>query len=54
MEGILFPDLQIDPYGVEDFDVRIYGDVALLSGRTRMTGTHRGEAFTSNHRYIDV
>jgi hypothetical protein len=26
-------DLQIDPYVVEDFDVRVYGDVALL-GRT--------------------
>jgi ketosteroid isomerase-like protein len=39
---------------VEDFDVRVYGDVALLSGRTRMTGNYRGEPFASHYRYIDI
>lgn len=39
---------------VEDFDVRLYGDVALLSGRTRMTGSYDGKAFASHYRYIDV
>ena len=42
VDGLLSPDLQIDPYVVEDFDVRVYGDVALLSGRTRMSGRHQG------------
>ena len=54
VDGLLSPDLRIDPYTVEDFDVRLYGDVALLSGRTRMTGQVRGKSFTSHYRYIDV
>jgi ketosteroid isomerase-like protein len=52
--GILDPQLTIDPYTVEDFEVRLYGDTALLSGRTRMTGKYGGQPFTSNYRYIDV
>ncbi len=54
LADLLDPDLQIDPYTVEDFDCRLYGDVALLSGRTRMTGRIKGEAFRSHYRYIDV
>lgn len=48
------PKLVIDPYKVEDFDVRIYGDVALLTGRTRMTGSYGGKQFKSHYRYTDV
>lgn len=54
VEGILSPSLVIDPYTVEDFEVRLYGDVALLSGRTKMTGRYDGKPFTSHYRYIDV
>ena len=54
VDELVSPDLQIDPYEVEDFDVRVYGDVALLSGRTRMTGKYQGKPFTSHYRYIDV
>jgi len=54
VDDLLSPDLQIDPYTVEDFDVRVYGDVALLSGRTRMTGRYKGKEFTSHYRYIDI
>jgi ketosteroid isomerase-like protein len=54
VEGILDPKLTIDPYTVEEFDIRLYGDVALLSGRTRMTGKHDGKPFVSNYRYIDI
>lgn len=46
--------LTIDPYTVEDFDIRLYGSTALLSGRTHMTGKYDGQAFTSDYRYIDV
>lgn len=46
--------LQIDPYTVEDFDIRLYGDTALLSGRTRMTGRYNGKPFSSHYRYVDV
>jgi ketosteroid isomerase-like protein len=54
VRDIMDPKLLIDPYTVEDFEVRLYGDVALLSGRTLMTGKHDGKPFTSNYRYIDV
>jgi ketosteroid isomerase-like protein len=51
---IVDPKLTIDPYTVEEFEVRVYGDTALLSGRTHMTGKQDGQPFTSNYRYIDV
>jgi ketosteroid isomerase-like protein len=54
VDGLMSPDLVIDPYTVEDFDVRVYGDTALLSGRTRMTGRYQGQPFSSHYRYIDV
>jgi ketosteroid isomerase-like protein len=54
VDGLLSPDLEIDPYAVEEFDVRLYGDTALLSGRTRMTGRYQGKPFASHYRYIDV
>jgi len=54
VDDLVAPDLQIDPYSVEDFEVRLYGDVALLSGRTRMTGRYQGKPFSTHYRYIDV
>jgi ketosteroid isomerase-like protein len=51
---ILDPKLTIDPYTVEEFEIRLYGEVALISGRTRMTGKQDGKPFESNYRYIDV
>ena len=54
IEDLMSKDLTIDPYTVEDFDVRLYGDVALLSGRTRMTGNYQGKLFSSHYRYIDI
>ncbi|HLO95891.1 MAG TPA: nuclear transport factor 2 family protein, partial [Burkholderiaceae bacterium] len=54
LEGLMDPKLQIDPYAVEDFDIRLYGDVALLSGRTRMTGRYDGRPFKTHYRYIDI
>lgn len=57
VEGLLAPELTIDPYTVQEFDVRIYGaagDVALLSGRTDMTGSYQGKPFASSYRYIDT
>jgi ketosteroid isomerase-like protein len=54
VDGLMDPKLTIDPYTVEDFDVRLFGDVALLSGRTKMTGRFDGKPFTSHYRYIDI
>lgn len=54
LEAITSPKLVIHPYSVEDMDVRFYGDVALVSGRTRMTGSWDGKPFGSHYRYVDV
>ncbi len=54
VRDLMSTELQIDPYTVEDFEIRLYGDTALLSGRTRMTGRYAGTPFTSHYRYIDV
>ncbi len=54
LKDILSYKLVIDPYIVEDFEIRLYGDIALLSGRTKMTGQYEGQPFTSNYRYIDI
>jgi len=54
VDGLMEPALEIDPYTVEDFEVRLYGDVALLSGRTKMTGRYEGKPFRSHYRYIDI
>jgi ketosteroid isomerase-like protein len=54
LRDLIAPELEIDPYTVEDFEVRLYGQTALLSGRTRMTGRHARTPFRSHYRYIDV
>lgn len=54
VDGLMSDRLTIAPYAVEDFEVRVYGDVALLSGRTDMTGTWDGKPFRSAYRYIDI
>jgi len=55
LRDLMSAELQIDPYTVEEFEVRLYGkSTALLSGRTRMTGRYAGAPFTSHYRYIDV
>ncbi|MGH7291311.1 MAG: nuclear transport factor 2 family protein [Myxococcota bacterium] len=55
LRDLMSTELQIDPYTVEDFEIRLYGNsTALLSGRTRMTGRYAGAPFDVHYRYIDV
>lgn len=54
LRDITSPELTIEPYTVEDFDVRFYGDVALLSGHTRMKGSYKGSPFATHYRYVDI
>ena len=54
VDDLVSPDLEIDPYAVEDFEVRMYGDMALVSGRTLMKGRYQGKPFASHYRYIDI
>lgn len=51
---LLDPKLHIDPYTVEDFEVQIFGDTALLTGDTRMTGSYDQKPFKAHYRYVDV
>ncbi len=54
LDGITSQELAIDPYTVEDFDVRLYGDTALVSGHTHMTGRYAANVFRTHYRFIDV
>ena len=54
LRDITSPELKIDPYQVEDLEVRLFGEVALLTGHTHMQGSYAGAAFTTHYRYIDV
>ncbi|MBI1752049.1 MAG: nuclear transport factor 2 family protein [Acidobacteria bacterium] len=54
LQEIVSPDLVIHPYTVEDFDIRVYGNCALLCGRTKMTGSYKGNPFQSYYRYVDT
>lgn len=54
LEAVADPGLTIQPYTVEDFEVRLYGDTALVFGRTRMVGTAEGEPFELYYRFTDV
>ncbi len=54
LRDITSPDLTIEPYQVEDLEIRFYGDAALLTGHTHMKGTYLGVAFTTHYRYIDL
>ncbi|OYU83029.1 MAG: hypothetical protein CFE45_26685 [Burkholderiales bacterium PBB5] len=52
VNDLVSADLVIAPYTVEDFDIRLYGDVALLCGRTRMTGSYQGKPFKNGRWQI--
>lgn len=55
VDGLMAAELELQPYTVEDLDLRLYGDnTALLSGRTRMRGKYQGEPFETHYRYTDV
>lgn len=54
LAAILSPDLVIDPYEVDEFRIRMFGDTALVHGATEMTGTYKGQAFRSHYRFTDT
>jgi ketosteroid isomerase-like protein len=54
IEGVMSPDLRIEPYRVEDLDVRVFGDAALLTGHIDMRGTSEGQSFRQHFRFTDV
>lgn len=54
VESLLDPKLKIAPYRVENLEVHLHGNTALLTATTRMNGTYDGQPFSSHYRYIDV
>ena len=39
------PDITIEPYTVDEFKIRIYGNTALINGATNMHGVEGGKPF---------
>lgn len=54
LDSILSEHLAIAPYAMEDLQVRLFGDAALLTGTTRMHGSWRGKPFSSHYRFTDT
>ncbi|CAN5167933.1 hypothetical protein BH10PSE17_BH10PSE17_04960 [soil metagenome] len=54
IRDITDPALKIDPYQVEDLQVRVFGNVALLIGKLTMSGSDGGEKWTSHFIYTDT
>jgi ketosteroid isomerase-like protein len=45
---------RLDSYRLEDMNVRVYGDLAVVTGRNTMKGTFLGRAVMSQVRFTDV
>jgi ketosteroid isomerase-like protein len=54
LDDLTSPDLTIQPYTVDDFKIRIYGDTALINGATDMHGSYKGKPFNSHYRFTDT
>ena len=54
LDAIVSDRLVIEPYTVEEFRVRFYGDTALVTGRTDMRGSWDGKPFRSHYRFTDT
>jgi hypothetical protein len=48
------PSVDIDPFTIEEFDARVYGDTAILTGRVALSGASNGHRFTVNLRFSDL
>jgi hypothetical protein len=54
IKDVLDPAFSMDPYKVEDFEIQLFGDTALLYGRIRMSGRDGAERWSAHFRYIDT
>lgn len=54
INDLMDPKLKIAPYVVENLEVHLHGNTALLTATTRMTGQYDGKPFSTHYRYIDV
>ena len=54
IKDVLDPAFSMDPYTVEDWEARLFGDTALVYGRIRMSGRDDGQRWAAHFRYIDA
>ena len=54
LRDFLDPEGSVDPYKVEDFEIHLFGDTALLYGRIEMKGKDAGKPCSAHFRYIDT
>jgi hypothetical protein len=54
IKDVLDPAFSMDPYKVEDFEIHLFGDTALLYGRIRMSGRDGADRWNAHFRYIDT
>jgi uncharacterized protein (TIGR02246 family) len=53
-EAFASAERRIESMTVDEVQVRLLGDVAVATGRTRATGSYRGESATVTLRFTDV
>jgi ketosteroid isomerase-like protein len=54
LDALTSAKLEISPYTVDEFRLRLYGDTALISGSTDMHGKWDGKDFRSHYRFTDT
>jgi uncharacterized protein (TIGR02246 family) len=53
-EAFASAERRIESMAVDEVQVRLLGDVAVATGRTRATGSYRGQQATATLRFTDV
>ena len=47
-------DRRIDAMNIDEIKVRMFGEMAVVTGRTRATGSYQGRSATATLRFTDV
>lgn len=54
VDDLTSADITIEPYSVDEFKIRIYGNTAIINGATNMHGVQSGKPFTTHYRFTDT
>lgn len=54
VRGPASPDSRLLSYDVDDLKVMLYGDTAVVTGRSTLKGVNKGQEWTSQSRFTDV